>query len=97
MAAVPVRPDCADSAIAADSCSSPALAVIFSHRKFLRADSAVGAQSRGDHRATGLHERLPVNASDGELADLARVFNADACPTGAVVRTASPVHLRRFA
>jgi heavy metal sensor kinase len=34
------------------------------------------AQKAEEIKSDRLHERLPVNAADGELADLARVFNA---------------------
>jgi heavy metal sensor kinase len=34
------------------------------------------ARKAGEIRSDRLHERLPVNASDGELADLAQVFNS---------------------
>lgn len=34
------------------------------------------ARKAGEITSDRLHERLPVNSSDGELADLARVFNA---------------------
>jgi heavy metal sensor kinase len=34
------------------------------------------ARKADEIKSDRLHERLPVNASDGELADLARVFNA---------------------
>ncbi len=60
---------------------APAILLIAGLAGYLLASKALRpiqemARTAGEIKSDRLHERLPVNPADGELADLARVFNA---------------------
>ena len=69
-----VRPGRAASPVAADSCFDRHWR-LFPGLEVPAADSQM-ARKAEEITSDRLHERLPVNAADGELADLSRVFNA---------------------